>query len=682
MLLGALVCVAFTQNTVASTSDNQDKTCVEWVYDETTLGPKWLKKVADDFKDTLRLPPAEEILAEFPELAETQMPHPSAILAQLKARFERQTEVARNKIVKAYTTASKQKGRTVSLDELALFTQVKREDLAVCFGDSGLFKSLEHLKEICFIKSPNVLTNVMDTQFFNDERIQKMVTAIEKRSRLIVTTVVAGAPVNRGFFAALTNYAKLMDAEILVFPANMITNGLDPLVKETEGVHVITHSVLLSPWLKLNRIKLMAKQINPLMGLDGIGPRGQSQVVGSPQIRLRTVPIMDNAQYPHRLLSTGGLTDPNYNGQLYVSGRTDEIATNNHVLGAVILEKGVARSKLTGFSRAGSFHMRHIEYFPEKEGFTDLGVFYNATEAVKTRPKALVLGDIHVGSTDQKLFESLKKQILKMKPEYVVLHDILDGFSVSPHERDKVMSLAEKARRGQLNLDFELGQVVAFTNALLDIDHNLKIVVVPSNHDFWLTRWLEAGQFMKEPHNQDLGIELVMARKNGKDPLEYALMERSGAAPKIAYPKRFIFLHSGDDFKLGPEHRLVEVGVHGHVGANGGKGSINSLRVAADRIIFGHTHTYQRFNGAVNVGTFTRRVLSYNKEGASSWNQSLALIDENGGIQALEFQDGQWFTDPAVFPVDRQAFFPDTYPQVIPNNEGSPEGQVDQWNRR
>jgi hypothetical protein len=61
------------------------------------------------------------------------------------------------------------------------------------------------------------------------------------------------------------------------------------------------------------------------------------------------------------------------------------------------------------------------------------------------------------------------------------------------------------------------------------------------------------------------------------------------------------------------------------------------------RGVYGHSHTYARYNGAVNIGTSTFLRANYNAEGFSNWSQSLALVGENGEIQVLEFRNNEWY---------------------------------------
>lgn len=626
-----------------------------------------LKDAAKYLRANLRLPEAQagDLIANA-ELGEVIRP---LTVAEVLAADPISAEAARNKILNAYVAVTKSLGRTALARELAETLELKVEELDRLMGPGALYRDMEALRDQAMKKKPKAFERVIDTTVFTPERTENLVKAIKTRSRLIVTTAVAGSPVNKDFFAALTRAAREMDAEILVFPANMQTSGLDPILLETPGVHILTNSIQLTPGLALNNIKITAKQINPLMGLNRLGPRGQSQIVGSPKLHTRTVPTIDNEINPHFLMTTGAVTEPIYNGKLYIQERTNAIAAQDHVMGALILEKtqGSIETALPGDpGLTGFFHFRHVEYVREAKGFTDIGKFYRADGVVNSEILALALPDVHVGVTDPNFVQSLRSVIKTLRPRRIALHDLFNGHSISHHERLKLINNAMKYKQGTLDLEAELKSVVVFLNSILSVDPKLELRVVLSNHDLWLNRWLNDGAFMNEPHNRALGLELASVMVRGESPLEYALGKYG-----LEYPKRVVLLQSGSWKEAG-----VELAQHGHVGANGAKGSLNSMAIATDRSVFGHTHTNQRTKHSVNIGTATELRQDYNRDGASSWSHSFASISSHGEIQVFVLRYGEWWRSKAA---DTKHFFVRDFPIVEPNNDPSVGQQVDPY---
>lgn len=635
------------------------------------------RSTAQFYRQSLRGPTVEE-LAELLAVSPQDLPVlyelPEDLKKYAEARFPRDFNGLRTRVAKAYAKAAKDSGRIGTPQEVAATLGVKVEDLQAAFGPNGIFQSDNELKELSAQVSPHSFKHVVDTDMFDAERAEKLMKAIQTRKRLILTTAVAGVEVEPAAFAAMLQYAKLNDAEIIVYPANMQTHGLDPVLLHTEGVHILTESIELSPWLALDNIKLLAKQINPLMGLDRIGEWGQTIIVGSPKMHVKTLPTKSTFT-PKKTMTTGAITKNQYSGpqDKYIKQRTSRIAKKDHVIGALILEKRKGSSALMDVESAGHFYARHIEFIPEAGGFVDLGTLYTEAGKKKVGIETAVFGDVHVGMTDERLMASWRDQIIALKPKLIVLHDLMDGRSINHHEADRLLTLAQKSQRGLLNLDSELGQVATFVNALLALNPSMNVMVVPSNHDAWLHNWLDSGEFMKENQNRKLGIELAKLKLEGKDVFKEALL------PRIEYPKRVIFLNRGQDFRVGPAHRAVELGQHGDKGANGAKASLNSLGVSFGRVIFGHTHTDARRNGSVNIGTATLSPMPYSSEGTSSWAQSMAIVDPYGGIQVLQYFDGGWYTRPEDTQTAPEKFFWPEYPKAIPNDPDTLPSHLDQW---
>jgi hypothetical protein len=576
----------------------------------------------------------------------------------------------RSDVIRAFGKVTKTVGRIPTDYEMAEALELSLGEYLDLFNRYKVFDSVKALKQLAWDDDNHQFRDAINTDIYNPERLLQLEKAILNRERLIVTTAVAGQSVNRDFLGALISYCKKNDCEILVFPANMQTTGLDPILLETQGLHIITNSILLSPWLTLNDIKIGAKQIDPLTGLDRLAPVGQSQIIGSPKIRSKVIATSLNALNPHRLITTGAITDPLYNGKHYIHKRSDEIAENDHVLGAVILEKSVGQALSLGLPASGFFHPRHIEFVRERHGFTDLDSFYSIDAIKNQKVDSLIFGDVHVGDTDPKIEILFRPLIRRLKPNYLIFHDFFNGHSVNGHDRHRRLTLAQDAEASRLNLESELRANAAFLNAVLAISPHTRAVIVPSNHNFWLDRWLDEGAYFNDPINARLGHQLALVKLQGHSPYQYAL-ENFGLDK--AKRSRIIFLGPGESFRRGPPGRQVELGVHGHMGINGAKGSLRSLMKTSDRIVFGHVHTDQRWNGSVSVGTSTKLHLRYNRDGLSNWIQTLATVSVEGEIQVVQLQGDEWFRRPSDNIPESKVFFMPSYPRIVPNNLGEPE---------
>ena len=429
--------------------------------------------------------------------------------------------------------------------------------------------------------------------------------------------------------------------------------------------------------MRIDNLPLMPKLIDPLSGLEnGLkipGRKNQKVIVGHPRLYAKTVasPAQLNAQHPQIFYSTGSLNNPNiYQGELEISARTDAFAANNHFMGGLILEKtqGSTGPVQVGANGVGDWHIREMEFIPEARGFWDRGRFYSARGGVtKRNALAVILGDTHIGEEHQRIYMQILDGVVgELNPQYLILHDLFNGHSISHHERDKVITMAQKAEMGLLDLEWEFRQNAAFLNAILQKFPKLNIVIPHANHPFWLIRYLQSGQFMQEPKNSKLGVDLAKAMMDGENVMEYAL-RRFG----LQKTNRVQFRDRGENFILGPDHRQAELGFHGDEGDSGRPGGIKSFKIGFDRGTYGHTHAFFRQNGVVNIPTTTDLILEYNKGGLSKWVQGLGALGPNGEIQTYLFTNSEFFSTPATEQRSPETFFEDGFPNLIPNREGT-----------
>jgi hypothetical protein len=636
---------------------------------------RYRAQVAREFRTSLRLP----VLDATQKIALAMQGDMTALtpvtLKDIVLNEPQSTAVARNKMLTAYVKLVKQFGRPVTESELADSLFLKVEELRPLFGEGLLFADMAALKKEAQQRKPEAFKKFIDLEFFTPARQQALIEAVTNRQRLFVTTAVAKTRVHKDFFNSLLRARDEMDAEILIFAANMEVAFLDPILLNTPGVHIITESILLNPDIRLNNIKIVAKQINPLMGLARIFERGQSQIVGSPKLHFDTVATVRNEYRHHFMSTTAAITEANYNGSHYIQDRTNAIAKEDHVIGAILLEKSMGETNLAlpeDAQRSGFYHMRHVTYSEEHRGFADLNRFY-PVEGSSRRIQVPILPfpDLHIGELSEKVARSLIATLKFFGVEYLIAHDFFNGHSVSKHDRDKAVSSTVAFNKGRLSLEDELRSGVAVLNAILSSNPKLKILVPEANHNDWLTRYLQDGQFMKEKHNQALGAELYdyLVNRRGEDSVLMYAYKKFG----LEQPKRVVFLEENSFYAS-----AFELAQHGHQGANGARGSMNSMIQAADNLAFGHTHKTQRRKNTMNIATSTDLRVDYSRWGASSWSNSLAAISDYGA-QLLLWTQGELFATEKVQP--GLSFFPPGYPKAIPNGDPNDGMQVDQHSR-
>lgn len=169
----------------------------------------------------------------------------------------------------------------------------------------------------------------------------------------------------------------------------------------------------------------------------------------------------------------------------------------------------------------------------------------------------------------------------------------------------------------------------------LEVFKEYKTIIVRSNHDDFLDRWLKDVDWRKES-----------TMKNSMCYMNYAALLLGEDAPNGVIPylinERYpdmITLGRSDSYKI----KSWEVGQHGDIGASGSRGSINQFRRLNTKMIIGHSHSPARKDGVIQVGTTTHLRVGYNI-GPSSWLQSHAIIHLDGKAQNVDFIEGEFTT--------------------------------------
>jgi hypothetical protein len=459
-------------------------------------------------------------------------------------------------------------------------------------------------------------------------------------------------PVHDRLFFGMESLAKKYKAEIHVIagryqnPTSVFTDKKhdfwDPLVSPylDAGRHDI-HKYLSI----LADIKVQPTAVNPMNGLQGMCGIN-SCVFGSPKQQLETVPVLDGDK-PKMVLTTGACTMPNYTDSK--AGKKGEA---RHDLGFVIVE----------IVDEETFYIRQVTA-NEDGSFTDLGhsvrtegkyvklkfekkideftwieencgrapyIFKGKAIIKKTKTiDSIILGDLHYGHHDQEVLDDTLGLMKKLKPKNVILHDVFDGYSISHHDMKDPFVQYQKEVNGTNCLETEVNQML---DGLEPFNEYENVVIVRSNHDDFIDRWLKNEDWRKQP-----------TRKNSRVYMKYSTLlldqyaegnDVKGVIPALInerFPK-FITLGRSSSYKsLG-----FELGQHGDIGANGSRGSLNQFRKLNTKMVVGHYHSPGRKDNVFAVGTTTKLRVGYNI-GPSSWLQTHVIIHEDGSAQHIHY---------------------------------------------
>jgi len=445
----------------------------------------------------------------------------------------------------------------------------------------------------------------------------------KNKKRFIVTWGQSDTKPHDRFFSNIEAYAKKINADIHVIAGryrNPTSLSASKNVKLVESWHS-----RLEPYLDANRhnlhkylsilsdIKIQPTAVNPMSGMQGVSGVN-SCIFGSPKLQLETIPVLEGNK-PKMMMTTGACTVKNYTDTK--AGKKGEF---HHTLGFVIIE----------IEDKENFYARQVSA-DDNGDFIDLIYSVSDGEVNKvTECDGIVLGDLHVGHHDKQVLDQTFKLMKKLKPKHVVLHDVFDGYSISHHElKDPFIQYAKEVD-GTNDLAKEIDEMLDVLGKFKEYPN---VLIVTSNHDEFLDRWLKNEDWKKQPtfKNAPLYMEL-----SGRLLKQYASGRENviGVIPELIKEKypNFITLGRDKSYKVGG----FEVNTHGDFGTNGSRGSLQQFRKLNTKIVVGHYHSPGRLDGALAVGTSTHLRVGYNR-GPSSWLNSHVIIHKNGKAQHINF---------------------------------------------
>ena len=458
----------------------------------------------------------------------------------------------------------------------------------------------------------------------------------EGYSRYVITSAQNATGIFRPFFRGLKRYCEEHNALLMVIPfryRNPTSTWTQAQENDDWWYEEIEPYLYQGEFWLNDRLCVRADvpitptKVSPLAGFDTLtGPA--SAVFGHPKLELKCIATPQN-RLPKMIMTTGAVTKRNYIPS--VAGKKGEF---HHTYGATVVEVDgdVFHTRQINAMNDGSFY--------EIAGGKVARYTGNRTE-VKKHIEALVMGDTHVDFIDPEVYDATfgKGGMLEtLKPKKLVYHDLLDFFSRSHHT--DAMGEVAKARSGRDDVRAEIGRAVDFI--VNNTPKGVKGVLVPSNHDEHLGRWINEANWKKEGENAETYLEtaLAMVRSAGVDPL-YG----------IVYDDPFHYWVN----KLAPKHKLallrrdksdqskeIELSMHGDKGPNGSRGSLLNISKIGVKSIIGHSHTPGIREGAYQVGTSSVLRRDWNS-GPSSWMHTHCLVYPNGKRSLVSMIRGEWY---------------------------------------
>jgi hypothetical protein len=464
-----------------------------------------------------------------------------------------------------------------------------------------VFGSFNKAKKECDLKKEKTTRESFNI-FKSNKKINK---------KYFISSIIAGAPIKKEFIDSINQYCIENNTELilLVMRGVEIKSAFDKEIIEKYSKYFCTEFQFNSNIIAKD-FMLNPQQILPLTGLQRYGGKSQSIIVAHSKQMMITVPKPHN-DFPHLVLSTGTICLPNYRNT-----RQGQIAKEDNCLSGIILE----------VKNDNIFFLRTIRF--DGKGFQDLNKYYTSEKVINKNANSIII-EPHFGEEDKEAFKIYDEVIDLCKPKNVFMHDSFDAGSVNPHELNKI-GVKCKRKSVQKTLEDEL---VYFGNCLQKLEEKYKATYyhVYSNHNLFVDRYLENGDFIKDSINVKIGAELFLALINNENPIEYYLKKNFDLKDQI-------FLKRGESFQVSD----CEMNIHGHISSNGRRGNAKSIEISSNSAIIGHSHSPSIWRSVICIPTLSNLQQEYNMDGASSWLQGVGLLFESGEKQIILNINKEW----------------------------------------
>ncbi len=469
------------------------------------------------------------------------------------------------------------------------------------------------------------------TYFDQHHNIRKGMT-----NRYILTSAQNNTYVHGNFLKSLEQMAEHIDAQIIVGTCSYNTGGFQNLEKgEGDWFDPKIKDFIIDEPMQLAKdliwcgeLNILPTAVNPISGLHSY-TKSSSGILPHAKVQLESVATGKNE--PTKFMyTTGSVTKKNY-----IQKKEGQKAAFHHIFGALVVE----------VDEDGDWFVRQLICDSDSGSFQDLTTIYSPDGYEEDYSVAAInWGDIHVeklnAAVAEASFYGADSMLEYLAPEYQFIHDVLD-FSARNHHNIKdpyfrFMMYHNKTEIVEDNIDAVV-DFLASINSGAD-----KTIIVESNHDLAFKKWLKESDYKTDPANAIFFLEnqlrMYHAMADGDklfSPFEHVVrMKLGGVFDGIK------FLRTDESYIICGDNG-IECGNHGHLGANGARGTIQTYQRTGRRANIGHSHSAFIKDGVYQAGTSSELDLGYN-EGSSSWSNSHIVTYSNGKRTIVTIKNGKW----------------------------------------
>lgn len=381
-------------------------------------------------------------------------------------------------------------------------------------------------------------------------------------------------------------------------------------------------------------LQILPTAKRPISGFEAYTGRN-SCIIPHPKFALESV-ASGKYEGTKLIFTTGCVTERNY-----IQKKAGQLAQFHHGFGGLLVE----------VAEDGSWYCRQLNA-------TETGVIYDLDVRVSkgkvstgNRVEAIVWGDAHVRRADPVVSNlawgsdysrwEQESMIDTLRPKYQFMHDLVDFRSRNHHEINNGRKRFERFVAGGPEDDVKAELQEAAKALWLRGRDFCQTIVVDSNHDRALLKWLDTADYRQDPKNALTFLQLqswvYQETAKGNEPAVFENAMRS-----VGAPDKVRFLKQDESFIICPDaNGGIECGMHGDLGVNGGRGSAIGFARMGRKSIVGHGHSTAIVDGVYIVGHSAKVDLGYNK-GPSSWSHSHCVVYPNGKRAIVTMWKGKW----------------------------------------
>lgn len=445
------------------------------------------------------------------------------------------------------------------------------------------------------------------------------------------------------FWLNLLAYAKEIGAEVAVGPFTYNK----AVFSDHEARNGVFHAAL-QPYLRWDRLDVgpiafcaemntLPTASDPLSGLEAYTGRKWG-VFPHAKIALVTVPTLVG-EMPKQIMTTGCVTLPNY-----IKKKAGLKAEWNHCIGATVVE----------IDDEDRVFCRQINATADGS-FQDLdAVVRDGVVRRGNRVEAIGWGDIHKPKLDPIVAEASwgidpdtdtvergACMIDVLRPRYQFFHDLLDFMRRNSHRiKDHRFRFAMLYRGTDDVEDEVLGTARFLRQAEREFCES---VIVYSNHDDQLGRWLDTADFREDPANARFFLRCQLARYDaiarGDDRFNIFQEALSWADERDL--AGITFVDDDQSFLTCQASGGIENAMHGHRGINGARGSAKGYLKTSVKTNRGHDHSPSIHGGVYTAGLSGTMDQGYNR-GLSGWMHTHIVTYPSGKRTLVTMIDGRW----------------------------------------